>query len=308
MYHDSKSDEAAEKFDEQAIALFRKSGKIAAEMLDFGKTFIKKGARPLDVLDKIEDKIKKAGAQCAFPPQISLNDTAAHNCPDVGDTTVFDDDVVKLDVGVHVDGYVSDNAVTIDLSGKYSTLLKANKEALDAALKLAVPGTSIGNIGKTVQEIIQSYGFSPVKNLSGHGIGRYKIHTLPSIPNIATDDKAVLKAGMALAIEPFASTGSGVVYESGEAGVFMLEHRKPVRDLITRHVLKHIEQYKGLPFARKWLTQEFGAGKTNFALRQLIQIGSIHTFPPLVDSKHGIISQMEKSVIVAEKPIIITQI
>ena len=294
-------------YTEQEVALFKRSGKIAAEMLEFGKGFIKKGAKPLDILNKIEAKIKESGADCAFPPQISVNDVAAHSCPDADDTGVLGDDIVKLDVGVHVDGYVSDNAMTIDLTGKWKELLKANTEALHAALKLAVPGTRVSEIGKTVHDIIQSYGYRPVKNLSGHGIGRYKIHMLPSIPNIPTNEATVLKQGMALAIEPFASTGSGIVFESGDPGVFMVEHQKPVRDAITRNVLKHIEQYKGLPFARKWLTQKFGS-KTNFALRQLIQNGIIKGYPPLVDSAHGMISQMEKSVIVAEKPIIITQV
>jgi methionyl aminopeptidase len=307
MYHElGKSAEEFEAVTDEEVEHFKKSGAIAAKILNFGKDLIKKGAKPLDILDRVEEKIKQMNALPAFPPQISLNDTAAHNCPDDGDGTVLDDDVVKIDVGVHLDGYVSDNALTVDLSGKYSELLKANKEALDAALKLAVPGTQIGVIGKTVQEILQSYGYSPVKNLSGHGIGQYKIHTRPSIPNIDTGDKTELEVGMALAIEPFASTGSGVVYESGDATVFMMENRKPVRDMITRKVLKQIDGYEDLPFAKKWLTRTFGAGKTNFALRQLLQHEIIHGYPPLVDQQHGIVSQMEKSVIVAEKPIVLT--
>ncbi len=308
MYHElGKSTKESESVSDKEIELFKKSGKISAEVLEFGKKLIKKGAKPLDILDAVEEKITTMDASCAFPPQMSLNDAAAHSCPDDGDTIVLDDDVVKLDVGVHVDGYVTDNAVTVDLSGKWSELLKANKEALDAALKLMVPGTKIGVIGKTVQEILQSYGYSPVKNLSGHGIGRWEIHTQPSIPNFSTGDTAELTLGMALAVEPFASTGAGIVYESGEAGVFMLERKKPVRDTITRSVLKHIESYNGLPFAKKWLTRAFGA-KSNFALRQLLQHEILHAYPPLVDQQHGVVSQMEKSVIVAEKPVILTKI
>ncbi|MBI4153053.1 type II methionyl aminopeptidase [Candidatus Woesearchaeota archaeon] len=308
MYHElGKSTNAAEYFDEEKIKLFQQSGRISAEVLEFGRKLIKKGAKPLDILDAVEQKTKEMDAACAFPPQISLNDAAAHSCPDDGDETVLGDDVVKLDVGVHVNGYVTDNAVTVDLSGKWSQLLKANKEALEAALKLAVPGTRVSDIGKTVQDILQSYGYSPVRNLSGHGIGKFQVHTQPSIPNFNTGDSAELAAGMALAIEPFASTGAGIVYESGEAGVFALEQRKPIRDLISRNVLKHIGSYNGLPFAKKWLTRTFGSGKTNFALRQLIQHEILHEYPPLLDQQHGIVSQMEKSVIVAEKPIILTR-
>ncbi|HLC75359.1 MAG TPA: type II methionyl aminopeptidase [Candidatus Nanoarchaeia archaeon] len=308
MYHElGKSEEDSEIADDDMIQKLKKSGNIAAEALDFGKNIIKKGAKPLDILDAVEEFILKNGAHCAFPPQLSVNDTAAHSCPDVGDASVLGDDVVKLDVGVHIDGYLSDNAITVDLSGKWKELLKANSEALQAALKMAVPGTQTGAIGKTIQEIISSYGYSPVRNLSGHGLGRYKVHTRPSIPNVDTGSATLLRAGMVIAIEPFATNGAGVIYESGEAGVFMLAKKKPIRDPISRSVLQFIETYNGLPFARKWLTRQFGVGKTNFALRNLAQQDILRAYPPLVDEQHGVVSQMEKTVLVAEKPVILTQ-
>ena len=186
-------------------------------------------------------------------------------------------------------------------------MLKADTEALNAALTMATPGTSTGAIGKTVQEILASYGYSAVRNLSGHGLGRYKIHTLPSIPNVDTGAPMKLRKGMVIAIEPFATSGAGVVYESGEAGVYMVETKKSIRDPISRSALSFIEQYKGLPFARKWLTRSLGKGKTNFALRNLEQQDILRGYPPLADEKHGIVSQMEKTVLVAEKPVVLTK-
>jgi len=306
MYHElEKSDDEAEDFDNEALQSFSIAGKQAAEALEFGKNLIKKGARIIDILDKVEAKI---GKNIAFPAQLSINDVAAHSCPDDGDVSVLGDDVVKLDVGVHVNGYIADNAVTVDLSGKWKELLKANTEALNAAIAIAVPGTSTGTIGKTVQEILSSYGYSAVRNLSGHGLGRYKVHTLPSIPNVPTGSPTKLRAGMVIAIEPFATNGAGVVYESGEAGVYMLEKKKSVRDPITRSALSFIEKYNGLPFARKWLTRQFGKGRTNFALRHMEQQEILRGYPPLVDEKHGIVSQMEKTVLVAEKPVVLTKV
>ena len=248
------------------------------------------------------------GGDFAFPPQISLNEVAAHNCPDAGDAAILQDQVIKLDVGVAIGGYVTDNALTIDLGGKYTDLVKASREALDAALKLIVPGTPIGQIGKAIQEVIQSYGYSPVRNLSGHGIGQFKVHMSPGIPNFDTGEKNTLKDGMTIAIEPFASTGAGMVYEGGETGVFMFIQKKPVRDLISRSILNDIDQYKGLPFAKKWLTRKHGLGKTNFALKQLTQLNIIRAYPPLIDQKKGIVSQAEESVLVAEKPIFLTRL
>lgn len=309
MYHElGKSDIEAEEVEEAAVESYKKAGRMSAEALQYGKSLIKPGVKVVDVLDKIEEKITQMGGGFAFPPQISLNDVAAHNCPDADDTVVLEDQVIKLDVGVQVNGYVTDNALTVDLSGKWTDLVKASREALDAALKMVVPGTKIGMIGKTVQEVIQSYGFSPIRNLSGHGIGRFKVHTRPSIPNIDTGDKTELVDGMALAIEPFASSGAGLIYESGEAGVFMMVQKKPVRDMITRNVLKDIESQQGLPFAKKWLTRKFGAGRTNFALKHLMQLEIVRSYPPLVDQQHGMVSQAEESVLVREKPVYLTRV
>ncbi len=296
------------ELNEEAIESYKKAGRMSAEALEYGKSLVKKGAKVVDVLDKIEEFILKKGGSFAFPPQISLDHVAAHNCPDANDEVVFDEQVVKLDVGVHVDGYVTDNACTVDLSGKWKELVKASREALYNALKIAVPGTKTSEIGKVVQEVITSYGFSPIRNLSGHGIGHFRVHTQPSIPNFNTGAQTKLTEGMAIAIEPFASSGAGQVYESGEAGVFMLVRKKPVRDLITRNVVKEIESYNELPFARRWLTRKFGAGRTAFAIKQLMQLGVLHAYPPLVDEQHGIVSQAEESVLIREKPVFLTRV
>ena len=90
MYHElGKSAKESEHFSEAEIELFKKSGRISAEVLEFGRKLIKKGAKPLDILDAVEQKIKEMDATCAFPPQMSLNDAAAHSCPDDGDKTVL---------------------------------------------------------------------------------------------------------------------------------------------------------------------------------------------------------------------------
>jgi methionyl aminopeptidase len=303
-----KADVDADEFEEGEFENFKKAGKISAEALQYGKSLIKPGVNVVEVLDKIEDKIVSLGGGIAFPAQVSFNDVAAHACPDEGDESTFEDQVVKLDVGADFDGYVTDNAMTIDLSGKWTDLVKASREALDAALKIIRPGVMTGEIGKTVQEVIQSYGYSPIRNLSGHGIGHLSVHTKPSIPNVDIGEGVPLEDGMTIAIEPFASSGAGVVYESGEAGVFMHVNKKPVRDAISRSVLKKIDEYEGLPFAKRWLTNEFGVGRARFAIKQLRQFEILRAYPPLVDQDHGIVSQAEESVLVREKPVFLTRI
>ena len=223
--------------DSEAIENLKQAGKITAQARDYGASLIKKGAYMVGVLDKVEEKIRVLGGKPAFPAQISCNHIAAHYCPEDDDKTIFANQLVSLDVGVHVDGYIGDTAVTVDLSGKYRDLIKAAEEALSSALKILKPGITLGEIGRAIQESIQKYNFAPVRNLSGHGLGRYEIHTKPSIPNFDNGDNTKIKPGMVFAIEPFASAGAGIVQDSGIPTVFELRAKKPVRNQIPRQVL-----------------------------------------------------------------------
>src|SRR3989338_5071380 len=278
--------------DNESIEKYKKAGKIAAETLEYGKSLVKKGALMVEALDKIEQKVIDLGAGLAFPAQISCNSIAAHYCPEEDDKTVFSDQLICLDVGVHIDGFIGDTAATIDLSGKYGNLANAAEDALSSAIKIIKVGATLGEIGKTIQETIQKCGFAPVRNLSGHGLGKYEVHTKPSIPNFDNNDKTKIEKGMVFAVEPFASTGAGVVQDSGNATVFQLITKKPVRSPLTRQVLQEIDSYKGLPFTTRWLTRKFGA-RAKFALREMGQLGMLYAHPPLADKDKGIISQAE---------------
>ncbi len=285
---------------------WKHSGKISAEALQYGKSLIKKGASMLEVLDKIEAKIVELGAEIAFPAQISLNEVAAHFCPEDDDNTILEDQVASLDIGAHVNGCVTDNALTVDLSGKYSDLVKASEEALREVTKVLQIGIEIGEIGKIIEEVIVSYGYKPVRNLSGHGLGIYNVHVVPNIPNCANTNKQKLEKGMIIAIEPFASTGAGIVVEKGNATVFSLLQSKSVRTGMVRDVLKEIEKYKELPFTTRWLFKKFSKAHVNYALKQLQQANIIKGYPPLVDRANGIVSQSEKSFLIDEKVVELT--
>lgn len=292
--------------DTEAVEKLKQAGKITAQARDYGASLIKKGASMLEVLDSVEKKIIDLGGKPAFPAQISCNHIAAHYCPEDDDRTIFTNQLVSLDVGVHVNGYIGDTAVTVDLSGKYGDLIKAAEEALGSALKILKLGTTLGEIGRAIQESIQKYNFAPVRNLSGHGLGRYEIHTKPSIPNFDNGDNTQIKPDMVFAIEPFASTGAGIVQDSGIPAVFELRAKKPVRNPITRQVLKEIESYEGLPFATRWLTRKFGA-KAKIALREMEQLDMLHIYPPLGDRDKGFVSQAEHTVLIdADGNVIIT--
>lgn len=285
---------------------WKKAGKIAGEALSFGKGLIIKGSSLLEVCNKVEDKIKQLGGELAFPVQVSMNEIAAHFCPEADDKTVFEDQLVSLDIGVSINGAIGDNAATIDLSGKHTELVKASSEALNEAIKIIQIGTKLGEIGKIIEDTIKSFGFNPVRNLSGHGLERYNIHSAPTIPNFDSKDDTKLKKGMIIAIEPFATPGVGLIHETGKATVFSQVDKKSVRTPFVRQILIEIEKYQGLPFTTRWLTAKYGEPKVNFALNQFRQLEIIKEYPPLVERSNALVSQAEHTLLIEDKVQILT--
>lgn len=293
--------------DSDIIRAYKEAGSIAKQSLEFGSELIRKGAKVVEVLDKIESKMIELGGKAAFPAQVALNETAAHFCPEGHDPLVFEDQLVCLDVGVHVDGYVGDTALTVDLSGNHSDLVKASRDALNAALEIVKPGVRLSLIGKAIEDTIQSFGFQPVRNLSGHGLGHFSVHTPPTIPNFDTKDSQILEKGQVIAIEPFATDGIGLIQEKGRATVFSMTGKKSVRIGFVRDIQKEIDTFQNLPFTARWLTKKFSKAQVDFALKQFDQLNIIHSYPPLVEKQGGLVSQAEHSVLVDDEVIILTK-
>jgi methionyl aminopeptidase len=278
------------------------AGKIASRVLSAGAREIRSGAGFLETVESIEAMVTDTGAGLAFPLNVSLNEDAAHDTASAGDDRVFaEGDVVKLDLGVHVEGYVADTATTIDL-GDHPLLLEASREALSSAIRLVRPGTCVGQLGEAIQKEITSRGFQPVANLTGHGLGRYTIHMPPSIPNIAIAGGAVLEEGMIFAIEPFASTGAGHVSEKPRIEIYQQMLVKPVRMPQARKILDNVRPRKGLPFAKRWLT----GNRLDIPLSTLVREQILHAYPVLSDIPGSCVSQHEHTIIVTEEGCIVT--
>lgn len=293
--------------EQELIEKYKKAGKIAAEVLAYGKDLIKKDAKVLDVCNKVEAKIKELGAEPAFPAQISMNDIAAHYCPEDEDKTVFSDQLISLDVGVHVDGCIGDNACSVDLSGSNTELVEASQEALKAAIEVVKVGVKLSTIGKAIEDTIVGFGFQPVRNLSGHGLDLFNIHSSPTIPNFDTKEDVLLEKQV-IAIEPFATNGVGMIHEKGEPSVFGLMGKKSARIGFVRNVLKQLDGYNGLPFTTRWLTKNFSAAQVKFAFNQLKQLEILKEYPPLVEKQSGLVSQAEHSLLVDDEVIVLTHI
>jgi len=285
--------------DDKELESYRKAGKVAKDTLEWASKLVKPGVKLLEVCERIEGRLEREGAGSAFPVNISLNDAAAHYTPRSGDETVFGaQDVVKLDIGVHVDGYIADTATTIDLSGKYGRMLDANRKALDEAIAIARPGVSVSTIGETVQAVLLEAGYRPIENLTGHELKQYDLHAGLSVPNIKVPYDWRLREGMVLAFEPFATDGAGHVIESRGAEIYSLVSERPVRMKEARMLLDLVGDRREMPFAVRWYADKIPPLKIGLVLNQLTRAGILKAYPPLHDKDKGIVSQFEHTLIV----------
>lgn len=283
------TDEIAEKY--------FKAGRILSQVRSEARDRIKVGASMLEVAEFVENRAVELGADgSAFPCNLSRNDEAAHATPLPGDETLFGEDVIKLDLGVHVEGYIADSAITVDLTGRYGDLVKASEAGLNAAIDTVKNGVTTAEIGAAIEDAITSYGFKPIGNLTGHGVAQYIPHAPPSVPNRRIGGGSILHTGDVIAIEPFATDGAGKVVDGNLTEIFQVIRNKPVRLPAARQLLKDLEPYRTLPFARRWLKGD----KIEYSLLQLEKAGIIHSFPVLKEAAGGMVSQTEHTLIVTE--------
>ena len=280
---------------DEIIEKYRRAGKILSEVRAEAVKKVTEGASLLSVAEFTENLIREKGGQPAFPVNISRNDEAAHSTPSFNDTAVFGKDMVKLDIGVHIDGYIADTAVTVDLSGN-PKLVEAAEAALDRALKFIHAGVNTSDIGGVIEDTIGTFGFKPIINLTGHGLAQYIQHAPPSIPNKRMPHGIVLEEGDIVAIEPFATNGAGKIHDAGDAEIYHLVAEKPVRHPSARALLQEIGKYKTLPFAKRWLGE-----RVDFALVQLVRAGVIQPYPILKEIQGGLISQAEHTIMVTKE-------
>ncbi len=296
--------------DPEVQKMLLQAGKIASQVKHEGaKKLSKPGVSFLETMDYCEQRIKQLGGQIAWV-QMAVNDTAAHFCPTEDDTSVSKEgDVIKVDMGVHLNGYLADNAMTVIVgsSNEHQDMVKAAQNALKSAIKLVHPGTPLWQLGEAQFSEAEALGFTTVKNLSGHTINRYQVHGGISIPSFNNKDKTELKEGWQIAIEPFVTNGQGLIKEKGPATIFMVDRERGVRSPYAKKILEYVKPQHGLSFTTRWLTRQFGKGPAALGMRELQQLGIVHSYPPLVEVSGGIVTQFEHSMIVKDKPIVYTR-
>ena len=280
--------------DDEVFDAYREAGALARKVLRHGAGLVKEGASLIDMVEVTEQMVIEEGALLAFPLNVSLNDAAAHDTAMPGDERVFArGDLIKVDLGVHVDGYIADTAMTVDL-GNHGPLVEASRAALEAAIGAVRPGVATGELGTIIQAVIEENGYRPVSNLTGHGLDRYDLHGKPMIPNIAMNGGTILEEGMVFAIEPFATTGSGKVAEASRVEIYKQIAARPARLPSAKRILETVRLRRGLPFSRRWIPGD----KVEIGLSTLVRNGILHPFPVLHDIPGSFVSQTEHTMIV----------
>ncbi len=292
--------------EKEIIQKYEKAGACWKKAIAHAKK-IKEGTNLLDFAKEIEKLIAEEGCGNAFPINLSVNEEAAHFTPKWNDTyELKKEDLLKIDIGVHFDGYICDGAISVNFDNTHAKQIEANELALQNAISVAEYGKEINGVGKEIEETLKEKGFNPVYNLGGHGLDQWDIHSYPSLPNHSTSSTAKLEEG-AIAIEPFASTGEGYVNESPQVEIFSLNKGKNVRNPHARKLLAIAKEFQGLPFAERWLRErsKIDDFQITVGLKELMKADVFKTYAGLKEKSGAMVSQVEKSLLVLEEKTIV---
>jgi methionyl aminopeptidase len=271
---------------------WREAARIAAKARELGVRLAVPGARLTDVADAIETYIRSEGAAPAFPANLSRNDEAAHFTPAPADAVALvEGDLLKVDVGAHLDGAIADTADTVEVGGshRYDHLIRAAREGRAAGIAQVRPGGKVDDVSRAVAEAIRARGLKPIVDLTGHSIERYLLHAGKSIPNVPGVSDAVFEEGEVIAIEPFATNGMGSI-GNGPFGNIVRFRNDPGRSDPALALL--FERFRTLPFTARWVVSPEEAD----ALRRYRR--KLQSYPVFVERGHGLVAQAEHTVLV----------
>ena len=292
--------------EEEILQKYKKAGDIYKSIRVELTELIKPGVKILDIAEFIEKKIIENGGKPAFPVNISINDVAAHYTPVLNDIKVIEKgDLVKIDIGTHVEGYISDAAFTY-CNEKHPFIICA-EECVNNAINVIKPGVTVGEITESIENTAKEHKLGLIVNLTGHTLDKYVGHGAPSIPNSGPKGKHVFNEGDVLALEPFICQNNAFVKDTGIKEIYNFLIRKPIRLTEARQILELADkEYHGLPFAKRWLFKKFSPVKVSLSLRQLEAVGAIISHPMLRGPDNKPIAQHEHTIIVADPPIVTT--
>ena len=289
-----------------------KAGKIAGEVRENVRQKDWIGSTLAEICDYVESEIIKRGAKCAFPVNTSLNEIAAHYTAEPNDPkTVSDSDLVKIDLGAQINGYIADTAVTVNYDPQYDSLVQAAENALQAAMSMIKVGVKSKDVGRKIQNTIMDMGLKPIANLSGHSLDQYTIHAGKTVPNMWTIGSFSFSENEAFACEPFVTTKNalGFVRNGKIKNIFALASRKMTKDDEADKLLEYIwNNFNMLPFALRWIVKEWEEKEARRLLDFLVKKKVVKAYAILVEANGKTVAQAEHTFIPTQTGVTVTTI
>jgi methionyl aminopeptidase len=294
----------AQLISKDELEAYKRGGHIISQLRRTIPPLVSEGRLVRELCEKVEAEIIRLGGQPAFPCNVGINEVTAHYTSPWDDTSVLPkDSVVKVDFGVHIDGYINDSAVTVSLSPIYRSMIEVAEEALSAGTTRIAHGVRFSDVGEQIEKTITQYGYRPIRNLTGHKVERYTIHAGRSVPNISGPAPGRFEAGDVYAIEPFVTLkeAAGKVEDSDQVFIFRAVRERGVRSESAKKVVEYVRRtYRTLPFASRWLYSSLGKTVVEDGFSEAVRAKCISGYPVLVEASGRIVTQAEHTVVVRE--------
>jgi methionyl aminopeptidase len=287
---------------EEDLQKYQHAGKIAREVrLEIRRT-VREGMPIIDICEKVEGLTREKGGKPAFPCNVSVNEIAAHyTSPPNDKETIPEKSIVKVDIGVHVDGYIADTATTVCLNPEYEDMVNTAEEALEKAVELLQPGLSITRFGSEIQKTIKIRGYKPISNLTGHLIKRYIIHAGKSLPNVFNLSTSRIKEGEVYGVEPFVTVtdANGRVDNLKEEYIFRYQKNKSLKSPYAKQMLSYIKKnFLTLPFTERWLNKFATSSNYKSAFSELLSSKAVIGYPVFVEASRKPVAQAEYTILI----------
>ncbi|MFQ3275336.1 MAG: methionyl aminopeptidase [Candidatus Nanohaloarchaea archaeon] len=282
--------------DSEVKEKYIEAGRVVQKARKKAREVAEPGTNLRVIAEDVEKLIRDEGLQPAFPVNVSINEQAAHYTPSRDEERVLKaDDVVKVDIGAHSDGYIADTALTVNPAGNNQDMVNEVEKVLEKAIDFIEPGKTVGEFGRFVESEV-SDEYQVVRNLTGHYLGRYTQHAGISVPCVDNASSHEFKEGDAVAIEPFITDGAGKIKNGKPGNIYKLEKDKNVRGRVERKLLGQIKNFNGLPFTTRWIDNYNGRKK--MAMNKLVQSGIVNSYEILNEENNGTVAQAEHTVLV----------
>jgi methionyl aminopeptidase len=298
------------------LELLKTLGALTKETRKEVSEMVKEGMAISEIINYVEHKIFSKGMLPSFPAMVSVNDMAAHYTIYDEDYILQKGDVIKIDFGFSKNGFMTDNAFTIEIgTNKHQKLIETAKACLDKAMEVVDYGVSMGEIGGAVNEVAEKNGFNTIHNLTGHQIAQYDLHHGLCVPNIDNGDSRKVEENQQFAIEPFVTYGKPLIKAVRPSNILHVVGNKPLRDPIAKKVFDYIkEHFPKQPFSKRWLLsgewrsdvfgdalEKYGEGfdkrRVNYAVSLLKKYGVLYEYDELGTVDGEIVAQFEDCVV-----------